>query len=289
MNFIKLRFIPYTFSTVLVVLSIIFLIIYGLNFSTEFKGGTNVVFKSATSEKELRKIFQDSLKQDLELKKIESGFSLSIKKSLEDKDLTLIKNTINDKTKNSTISEVSVVSATVGKELITKTAIAILVSVFVIFVFVTYSFKNNISAISAILAMLHDTLILLGFFAFFGKYFGAEVDLLFVTAVLTVLSFSLYDTIVIFDRVRENIKRQNVADYEFILDRSVKQTMVRSINNSLTSILALFALSLFVSGSIYWFSVALLIGVIFGTYSSPFVAVNLFYDLEKLLIKLKSR
>ncbi len=289
MNLIRLRFIPYFFSGILVLISIFGLAFYRLDFSTEFKGGTNVVFTVDSSEKEIKKALSGDLKKDFDLKKSQNGYSLTVKQSLEESDLTKLKNTLSTKLKNAKINEVSVVSATVGKELITKTLIAVLTSVIVIFIFVAYSFKNKVSATSAILAMLHDTLILLGFFAFFGKFFGAEVDLLFVTAVLTVLSFSLYDTIVIFDRVRDNIKKQNVSDYEYVLDHSIKQTMVRSINNSLTSILALFALSLFVSGSIYWFSVALLIGVIFGTYSSPFVAVNLFYDLEKLLIKLKNR
>ena len=289
MNLIRLRFIPYFFSGILIIISIFGLLFYRLNFSTEFKGGTNVVFTTDSNEKDVKTTLKNNLKKDFEVKKVENSYSVTIKQSLEESDLTNIKNMLSSKLKNSKINEVSVVSATVGKELITKTGIAILTSVLIIFIFVAYSFKNKISAISAIFAMLHDTLILLGFFAFFGKFFGAEVDLLFVTAVLTVLSFSLYDTIVIFDRVRDTMKKQNIADYEYVLDHSIKQTMVRSINNSLTSILALFALSLFVSGSIYWFSVALLIGVIFGTYSSPFVAVNLFYDLEKLLIKIKNR
>lgn len=289
MNFIKLRFIPYTISMLFIIASIILLLLYGLNFSNEFKGGTTIKFTSKASQKEIKDAIKKDYNQNFIINSTNNLYFLSIDKSIEEKDLVTIKKILLSKQIEAEITEISVVSPTVGSELISKTLIAVVISVIVIFIFIAYAFKNSISAISAIIAMLHDTFILLGFFALFGNFFNAEVDLLIVTAVLTVLSFSLYDTIVIFDRVRENIKKQNVLDYIYVLDISIKETMVRSINNSLTSILALFSLSLFVSGPIYWFSVALLIGVIFGTYSSPFVAVTLFYDIDKLVKKLKNR
>lgn len=288
MNFIKIRFIFYIISLFFIFSGAVLIITSGIRFSTEFKGGTNISFTSeTTSVKDIDKLAKDTIESTAVVSKISNSYTLHFDSSLSEEKLAKIKEELTKKPISGNISEVLVVSPTVGGELITKTALAIFISVIVIFIFVAYSFKNSVSAFSAILAMLHDTFILIGFFALFGKLFGVQVDLLIITALLTVLSFSLYDTIVIFDKVRENIKKESLLDYKNILDKSVKQTMVRSINNSLTSILALFALSLFVSGSIYWFLIALLIGVVFGTYSSPFVAVPLFYDLNRLIKKYK--
>lgn len=290
MNFIKIRFIFYFISLFFIVCSFFLVVFFKINFSTDFKGGTNISFVSTnTSVKDVEKITKDLVDSTSQVSKISNSYTVHFNSSLSEEKLSKIKEQITKEPIKGEITEVLVVSPTVGGELITKTALAILISVIVIFIFVAYSFKNTISAVSAILAMLHDTFILIGFFALFGKLFGVQVDLLIITALLTVLSFSLYDTIVIFDKVRENVKKESTLDYKSILDKSVKQTMVRSINNSLTSVLALFALSLFVSGTIYWFLIALLIGVIFGTYSSPFVAVPLFYDIDKLVKKYKKR
>ena len=123
--------------------------------------------------------------------------------------------------------------------------------------------------------MLHDTIILIGSFSIFGKFFGVEIDTLFVTAVLTTLSFSVHYTIVVFDRIRESLKQSPNSRPVDVVNKAVTQTLSRSINNSMTIIFMLTALSLLGGVSIKWFSVALLIGTITGTYSSTFVAVPL--------------
>ena len=130
--------------------------------------------------------------------------------------------------------------------------------------------------------MLHDVLLLLGVFSILGHFFGVEIDSLFVTAVLTVIGFSVHDTIVVFDRIRENLKRVGSENFAQVVNDSILQTLDRSLNTSLTVVLVLFALLLFGGDTIRWFVVALLIGIISGTYSSIFNAAPLLVIWQEL-------
>lgn len=122
--------------------------------------------------------------------------------------------------------------------------------------------------------MFHDTFILIGSFSWFGHFFSAEVDFLFVTALLTTLSFSVHDTIVVYDRIRE-LQRKEGGEFVSLANRALSETMVRSLNNSFTIIFMLLAMILLGGSTVKWFAVALLVGTVSGTYSSPFVAVPL--------------
>ena len=135
----------------------------------------------------------------------------------------------------------------------------------------SYTFKSFYFAVSAILALLHDILVVVGTYSLMSHFFGAEVDLLFVTALLTTMSFSVHDTIVIFDKIRE----YGVADkseIENYANKALTETLIRSLNNSMTIIFMLLALLLLGGSTIRFFIASLLIGTITGTYSSPFVA-----------------
>ncbi len=166
-----------------------------------------------------------------------------------------------------------------GRELIYKTIIGVILAYSFITFYITYQFKDRLFGLSAILATLHDSLVILGIFSWLGKFWGVEVDTLFVTAVLTTLSFSVHDTIVVYDRIREKIKNLgvkmsdlSVLDLETVIDSATNETLVRSLNNSLTVVFMLTALFVLGGQTIRWFALALLIGTISGTYSSPFVA-----------------
>jgi preprotein translocase subunit SecF len=126
--------------------------------------------------------------------------------------------------------------------------------------------------VSAIVSLLHDALLILGLFAILGYFFDIEIDTSFVTAVLTVIGFSVHDTIVVFDRVRENLHRHPEMDFSGVVDVSIMETLDRSISTSLTVVFVLAALFLFGGDSIRWFVFALLVGIISGTYSSIFNA-----------------
>lgn len=129
--------------------------------------------------------------------------------------------------------------------------------------------------ICAIIALVHDVIILLGLFSLLGHFYDVEVDSLFVTAVLTVMGFSVHDTIVVFDRIRENLLRTSGIPFAKVVNDSILQTLGRSLNTSLTSILVLITLLIFGGATTQWFIVALLIGIISGTYSSVFNAAQL--------------
>lgn len=182
------------------------------------------------------------------------------------------------------------VGPVLGKELLFKTLIAIwLVSVVITF-FLMRQFSELKYGICAVLAMFHDTLILIGAFSVLGWLKGIEVDVLFVTAVLTTLSFSVHDTIVVFDRIRELRKKHPTVRLQELASTAAVQTMARSLNNSLTIILMLLALVLLGGVTLRWFAVALLIGAITGTYSSTFTAVPLLLaweDVKRLTVKKK--
>ena len=129
--------------------------------------------------------------------------------------------------------------------------------------------------------MIHDFLVVLGSYSLLSHFFGAEVDTLFVTAVLTSLSFSVHDTIIVFDKIREYRKRDTITAFSVLANKAFTETIVRSLNNSLTTMLMLGALILLGGASTRFFVSALLIGIITGTYSSPFVATPLLDMLER--------
>lgn len=173
------------------------------------------------------------------------------------------------------------VGPTFSREIFQKTITAVALAAAGILLWITFQFKSLQFGFSAILATTHDSLVLIGFFSLLGHYFGAPVDILFVTALLTTLAFSVHDTIVVFDRVRELKKKVGGPLYN-LANLAVTQTMVRSLNNSLTIIFVLVALSLLGGDTLRWFAIALLIGIVTGTYSSPFIAVPLLVTWEEL-------
>jgi preprotein translocase subunit SecF len=173
----------------------------------------------------------------------------------------------------------STASAAIGAETTRNAIFAVLAAALAIMFFIAYAFRHVGSTrrafrfgVSAIIALLHDVLVVLGLWAILGHFFDFKVDSLFLTAVLTVVGFSVHDTIVVFDRIRENLSRRTSESFEQIVDASLIQTMSRSINTSLTVLITLTSLVLFGGASIREFTLALLIGILSGTYSSIFNA-----------------
>ncbi len=164
----------------------------------------------------------------------------------------------------------------IGQETTRQAFLAVAVASLLILLYIWYAFRNVPTpfrfGICALAALLHDVLVVTGIFAILGKLFGIEVDALFVTAMLTVIGFSVHDTIVVFDRIRENLQRRTGEPFEIIVNNSVVQTLARSLNTSITVLLTLLALYLFGGVSIRTFVLALLIGIFSGTYSSIFNA-----------------
>ena len=157
-------------------------------------------------------------------------------------------------------------------------------------IYVWVQFNELKYGVSAILAMFHDSLVLLGVFSLLGHFYHVEVDMLFVTALLTTLSFSVHDTIVVYDRIRELRGRYSKYSLTSLINTAITETLSRSINNSVTIIIMLAALAMLGGDTIRWFSAALLIGAVTGTYSSTFTAAPLLLlweDIKKMILKRK--
>ena len=172
------------------------------------------------------------------------------------------------------------IGAVVSSDLISQAIILILVGSLGILLWITFRFHDVKFGVTALVALLHDVIVVVGTFAILGTFFKVEIDALFVTAMLTVIGFSVHDTIVVFDRVRENKARHAGEPFDAIVNHSVLQTFGRSIMTSLTVVLTLLALFLFGGSAISDFVLALLIGIVSGTYSSIFVASPLLVDWQ---------
>lgn len=176
------------------------------------------------------------------------------------------------------------VGASVGTSIRNRSILAVAAASLGILVFIAFAFRNTqnplLYGVCAIVAMLHDAIFVLGVFAILGHFFDVEVDALFITALLTIIGFSVHDTIVVFDRIRENLKVGIEGSFEDIVNYSIAQTLVRSVNTSVTVVITLLALLLFGGSTTQEFVLALLIGVVVGTYSSIFNAAQLLVAWE---------
>jgi preprotein translocase subunit SecF len=282
MNWMKYKKVYFTFSGVLIGISAYSLIAWGLKLGVDFTGGSIVEYQI------------DNLKstEDATKKLEEAGIEVeSIQLTGDGKYLFRMESLTPEKknTLDENVSEISngqyqelryeTVGPSIGPELVKKTVYAILIAAAIIMLWVAYQFKSFKYGTSAILAMFHDTFILVGSFAVLGHFIGAETDFLFVTALLTTLSFSVHDTIVVYDRIRETQRKESGNIVE-LANRALTETMVRSLNNSFTIMFMLLALILLGGTTVVWFAVALFIGTILGTYSSPFVAVPLLVTFD---------
>lgn len=264
--------------------------------SIDFTGGALVEFQADTEldEQTIAAILSDYGLENFSLQEAEKQSFIIRTVSLSQETVNSLKNTLSEKTGQTIIErKFETVGPLLGKELVTKTILAIIISILVILAYIAWSFKNVKFGIAAVFALIHDLVVLLGSFSLLGHFLGVEVDALFVTAVLTTTSFSVHDTIVVFHRLRELRKKHPEADIKNLSDQALTETIVRSVNNSLTIIFMLASLILFGGENLRWFAAALLIGTLTGTYSSPFVAVPVLISLNspkllKLLKRLKS-
>lgn len=276
MNVMKLRPIFFGLSLILLLSSLFSIIFWQFKLSIDFTGGTTWELNLPNySEDKLKDVFT---KNNLELKEITSLGNQNY--SLKFADINTDQKTALNKTLKENFSDYQEqkfesVGPILGRELLNKTITAVILSSLFLFLFIGRRFRDFSFGVGAVLAMLHDTFILVGSFSILGHFFGAELDSLFVTALLTTLSSSVHDTVVTFDRIRE-LKRQSFQkDWVSLANEAVTETLVRSINNSMTIIFMLTSLVLLGGTTTRWFAAALLIGVVCGTYSSTAVAIPL--------------
>jgi len=287
MDWIKYRPIYFLVSALVIGVGIFSYFRWGFLVGVDFKGGSAVEYK-----------FENKIStEDAVFKIEESGFDVNSIQEIGENSYLIKLAEINIEDKERLSNSLSPlgnkeelrfesVGPSFGPELVKKTIYAMLVAAISILVWVAYQFRSIKFGASAILAMLHDSLVLFGIFSLLSHFFGAEIDFLFVTAMLTTLSFSVHDTIVVYDRVRELQKKVGGSINE-IANAAISQTMVRSLNNSFTIVFMLVALILLGGSTIRWFIAALLVGTISGTYSSPFVAVPLLVTWDEIQRNIK--
>lgn len=281
-NFLKRYKLWFTVSAVVVAAAAVSLIVFGLNLGIDFKGGTltQVRFEqNLPSNAEIKAALAEIGLPDAVIQPLE-GASVIVRTGVQEKaEHDRMLQTLRDKFGSITEEQFTSIGPVIGKELRSKALWQlILVSLGIIF-YIAYAFRKVAKPVSswrfgmaAIVALLHDLMIVLGVFSLLGRFSGVEVDSLFVTALLTVLGFSVHDTIVVFDRIRENLRLYQGDELFEIIRKSINETLVRSINTSATVILVLASLMLFGGDTIFYFVLALLVGIIVGTYSSIFIA-----------------
>lgn len=286
----KYRLIYLLISGSLIVVGILGIFEWGMRLGLDFAGGTIIEYKFENE------ISGDDLSQKLD----SGGFKASSIQKVDEKQYLLRLPPIDadQKAKYDSLIETlfkqgefevlrfETAGPSIGPELVKKTIYAIIIASVAILVWVAFQFRSLKFGTSAVLAMFHDTFILIGLFSLLGHFFNAEVDFLFVTAVLTTLSFSVHDTIVVYDRIRESQKKFG-GSLSSIADKAITETMVRSLNNSFTIAFMLVALVLLGGTTIKWFAVALLIGTVLGTYSSPFVAVPMLVTWDEVAKRIR--
>jgi len=288
--FMKYKWLYFGISLLVLLPGLFSLIFFKLKPSIDFSGGSLLEIKTASSSAQA--VFHEiAQKQNLELSQIQtsSDFTYLLRfKPITSAQQDLYFKELARKFTDAKSLRFETVGPVVGAELTRNSFLAVVVASIAIIAYIAWSFREVPKpysswkfGASAVIALLHDALVLLGIFSLFGHFFGTEVDVLFVTAILTVIGFSVHDTIVVFDRIRENLPKMQKQSFEEVVNFSLTETLVRSLNTSLTVTLPLTSLLIFGGETTRWFVTALLIGIVSGTYSSIFNAAPILVLWEK--------
>jgi preprotein translocase subunit SecF len=286
------RYLWFTISLIAILPGLVSLLIFGLNLGIDFTGGTlwELQFAQPVTTEEVKSALA-SAGYDNTIVQTSSGTGGTesilirmpeIQEGSQEKDA--LEAHLTSQLGAFTELQISTIGASVGNAIRDRAVLAIVAAAVGILLYIAWAFRNTqnpwLYGICAIVAMLHDALFVVGVFSILGEVADVQVDALFVTALLTVIGFSVHDTIVVFDRIRENLARHVAPTFEETVNYSLAQTLVRSINTSLTVVLTLLALYVYGGSTTKEFVLALLIGVISGTYSSIFNASQLLVAWE---------
>jgi preprotein translocase subunit SecF len=289
-DIVKRRYLYFAISLLVIVPGFIALLVWGFHLAIDFTGGSLLYLRfdsgNLPSSQDVISIYSefgypDTLVQTsgtdtmfIRSKDMDESTRADIVKAMEDRFNAKI-----------TVESFETVGPSIGKEVALRAAGAVGLAALGIMLYITFAFRGVTHAfrygVSAIIAMLHDVLVVIGVEAILGHFLGWEVDAMFLTALLTVIGFSVHDTIVVFDRIRENSNVYRRLPYETVVNHSIVQTLVRSINTQLTVLFTLLALAIFGGVTIRHFVIILLVGVLSGTYSSIFNAAPILVVWDK--------
>lgn len=299
-NIMGMRRMWYSISLVLVVASIMAWAMYGFNLGIDFTGGSLLQVKYEMTDPAVAVPTTDIITQQV----IATGVSEAIVQSSDDTGVIIKTPFLENAQRQAVLDTLSAsvdgqvieesfesIGPTIGEELRSKAVSALLMVMIAIIIYVSIAFRKISKGpvpswaygVSAIIALIHDVVITVGVFVVLGHFYGVQINVMFITALLTILGFSVNDTIVVFDRIREGLKRSKQTDFEGVINESINFTMMRSLNTSITTLIVLAALLLFGGESIRYFIIALMIGITIGTYSSIFIASPSLLIWQKLL------
>jgi len=278
MQFIERRKWFYIFSLLFLIPGIISMFVQGFNLGIDFQGGSVLRYKmdTAIEAPAVMKTVQDlQLVSEVSVQKSADEFYIRTTE-LTQEQTQQITDTLKAQYGNIILQSADSVGATIGSELIRNAFLAVLVALVLMLIYITFRFEWTFG-LAAILALFHDVLIVCGLFSLFQW----EVNSAFIAAILTIIGYSINDTIVIFDRVRENLRMKKKDPLPTLLDRSIMQTLNRSVNTVLTVLMPLITLLIFGGATLKIFVMTLLIGFLFGMYSSICVASPIYYEIKQ--------
>ena len=286
----------FAISALLIIPGIISLAVWGLNLGIDFTGGTllEYQFKREVSKDEVASTLKSAGIEVSSLQETSENTYLIRSKPLSDEEIKSAEEALASRFEGPEELRRETIGPTIGAELLRRAIIALVVAAIAIVLYISWAFRKVPKpasswrfGASAIVALLHDVLFVVGMFSILGHFLSVEVDALFITALLAVIGFSVHDTIVVFDRIRENLIREISPSFSETVNHSIAQTIIRSLNTTVTVVFVLAAVLLFGGASIRWFIVALLSGVIVGTYSSIFNASPILVLWQELADKRK--
>lgn len=286
-NFIKYRKVYYSLSSILILMSLFAVLSFGLKLGIDFTGGSIMDIT-----------FRDAAPDNAAIKEKLSGLDLGeiVIQPTGDKEVIIRMKDIDTEMHSQVLTRLGDVTEngfekigpTIGKELTRKTYANVLLSLVAIVIYIAIAFgrlswpaKSWQYSIAALVALFHDIIIPLGVFAVLGRFYGIEITIPIIAALLTVLGYSVHDTVVVFDRIRENLLKRKFSSFEETVNQSLNQTLARSVTTVLTVLLTLFSLYFFGGETLKDFSLALIIGVFSGMYSSIFIASPLMVSWVK--------
>jgi preprotein translocase subunit SecF len=281
------RFLFLILSEVVILIAIIALGVFGLKPGIEFSSGSllTISFEQEVAQSELKEELVNLDYGNVIIQRTGAGDFFIRTQELTAEEKTALEDALSARFGPLTEREFNSISSMVAAETVSNAIIAVAVAAVGILLYITWAFRRMPKpfhyGVCAIIALVHDVVLVTGIFAILGAIMGWEINLMFITGVLAVIGYSINNTVVVFDRVRENLRRGVHPDFEMVVNNSLVETLSRSLNTSLTTLFVVLALLLFVGASIQNFALVMLIGIIVGTYSSLFIAPTLLIVWER--------
>ncbi len=268
-------------------IAVLFIGIFGLRRGIEFSSGSilTIKFEQEVSQADLKQALDELGFQNAIIQRTSGGDFIIRVQTLSSDVKTNLESILEGKFGKLTEVEFSSISPMIAGETTRNTAIAVVVATIGILLYIAWAFRHMPNPLlfgaSAVIALVHDTVITLAFFAFMGRFFNWEINLMFVTGILALVGYSVNNTVVVFDRIRENLTRGVSKDFKSLVNSSLLETLGRCLNTVITTQITILAIMLFVGASVQNFAVALLVGLVAGTFSSTFIAPLLLVAWEK--------